>query len=316
MSKKIIYSTRPFRDEFISQINRIAPDYMWCTEITPSQVSDVEIMIGWDNKLADELLSEHASLSWFQAISAGVDYLPLEKFSERSLLLSNASGLHADSISQHVLATILCDYRGIRKAILNQKVQLWKDDSITYHSLENTNIVIVGTGKIGQRLAELLYPFGPNIFGINTSGHTVSHFKKVYPLNQLLDFLPSMDIVINILPLTDETTGLYNAEFFSSMKKEASFINVGRGPSVNTGDLIEALNKKQLRFAALDVFEEEPLPKNHPLWTMENVLITPHSSGMTPNFQEKFMKIFLENLKSYTKTRSISINQVNLRKGY
>ncbi|MGM0123809.1 hypothetical protein IGI37_001183 [Enterococcus sp. AZ194] len=316
MSKKIIYSTRPFRSEFVSQIATIAPDLVWRTSIEESEILDIEIMLGWDKKLASTLLSSSTQLKWVQSISAGVDYLPLEQFSNRSILLSNASGLHSDSISQHVLGIILSDYRGIYSSILNQEKQQWKDDSLSFRSLEHTNMLIIGTGKIGQRLAELATPFGPTVIGINTSGHKVAHFNTTYPMSQLSDVLPTMDIVINILPLTMETTNLYNATFFSSMKPSASFINVGRGKSVVTKDIVYALTHKQFRFAALDVFEEEPLPQSSSLWSLENLLITPHLSGMTPNFQEKFMKIFLKNLKSYTEKQSLSVNSVDLAKGY
>ncbi|KAF1297243.1 hydroxyacid dehydrogenase [Enterococcus sp. JM4C] len=316
MSKKIIYSTRPFRQEFITQIATIAPEFSWQTTLKKSQISDVEIMLGWDRELESELLTKDSNLRWVQSISAGVDYLPLEQLSKNNVLLSNASGLHRDSISQHVLGVILSDYRGIHKSALNQEQHLWKDSTMTYRTLEQANLLIIGTGKIGQRLAELATPFGPTIFGINTSGHKLPNFKETYPIGQLHEVLPDMDIVVNILPLTPETTGLFNAQLFSVMNPEALFINVGRGKSVVTEDLIAALNKQQFRFAALDVFEEEPLPDTSPLWMMDNVLVTPHLSGMTPNFQEKFMQIFLENLKSYHKEQKIAINQVNLNKGY
>ena len=139
---------------------------------------------------------------------------------------------------------------------------------------------------------------------------------KTFSLKQLQEVLPEVDFVVNILPLTEETTGLFDQHIFEHFDSKAVFINVGRGASVKTQDLIQALNKQQLSFAALDVFEEEPLPQDHPLWKMDNVLITSHIAGLTPDFQKKLMSIFLTNLKSYLATHNLQTNQVKLFAGY
>lgn len=115
---------------------------------------------------------------------------------------------------------------------------------------------------------------------------------KDFSLNQLKEVLPEVDFVVNILPLTEETTGLFDQHMFEHFDPKSVFINVGRGASVKTQDLVQALNNQQLSFAALDVFEEEPLPQDHPLWKMDNVLITSHIAGLTPDFQKKLMAIF------------------------
>jgi phosphoglycerate dehydrogenase-like enzyme len=151
---------------------------------------------------------------------------------------------------------------------------------------------------------------------MNTTGHPVEGFTTCYPIGDLNEIVKHMDIVVNVLPLTSTTHHLYDAAFFDAMQQTASFINVGRGPSVDTAALVQAMQHKKLAFAALDVFEEEPLPKNHPLWQTEHVLITPHFSGWTPNFQVKLMAIFLANLETFTKTGALAVNQVNLTKGY
>ena len=114
----------------------------------------------------------------------------------------------------------------------------------------------------------------------------------------------------------EETTGLFDQHMFEHFDPKSVFINVGRGASVKTQDLVQALNNQQLSFAALDVFEEEPLPQDHPLWKMDNVLITSHIAGLTPDFQKKLMAIFLTNLKSYFATHELQTNQVKLSAGY
>lgn len=165
-------------------------------------------------------------------------------------------------------------------------------------------------------MAQQAATFGLECIGINTSGHPVEGFKETYPLEKLKEILPKATIVVNILPLTDQTKGLFDAKVFEAFDKEALFINVGRGPSVKTSDLIAALDDGQLAFAALDVFEEEPLAKDSPLWEREDVLITSHIAGQTPHFQTKFMDIFLTNLKSYVDKTELEVNEIDLNEGY
>jgi phosphoglycerate dehydrogenase-like enzyme len=178
-------------------------------------------------------------------------------------------------------------------------------------------MMIVGTGNIGKRLAEIAKVMGVDTYGVNSTGHPVDSFKECYSLNNWTEELPKMDIVVNILPLTSETTGLYDASVFAQIHPSAIFVNVGRGKSMNETDLIIALQTKQISFAALDVFNAEPLPEDSPLWDLENVLITPHISGVISGFKDKLLNnYFLPNLESFIKDQSVVLNQVDLDKGY
>lgn len=315
MKQPIIYSTRPFRDEFIEQIQTFAPNYQFKTELTPAELSQVEISLGWNREFQSELLASN-NLKWVQSISAGVDTLPLEEFSKHDILLSNGSGIHSESIAEHLMGVIFGYSRGLFQAQKAQVSQNWLGSSVHYQAIQNKKLLIIGTGRIGKMVAQRAEVFGMEIYGINTTGRPVEHVKETFPLAKLKEVLPTMDIVINILPLTEQTHGLFNQELFTFFSPTALFINVGRGPSVKTNELIDALNQKKLAFAALDVFEEEPLPENSPLWSMENVLITPHIAGLTPHFQTKFMDIFLKNLESYLSTQTLVVNQVQLLSGY
>lgn len=313
---KIILSQRPFREEFIQQMETIAPDFKFQTNMTENHWSDVVITIGWQEAWQPHLLAQSSNLKWVQSISAGVDYLPLADFQRANILLSNASGIHSRSISDHVLTVILMKLRGFVESIHQQADHQWQRDGIEYKFLSDQRILIVGTGQIGQELARILTLLGSAPIGINTSGHPADHFKATFSDDQLLAEAAKADFIVNILPLTTTTKYLYDERFFDNLKSTASFINVGRGPSVDTEALVRALKDQQLAFAALDVFEEEPLPADHPLWQLKNVLITPHISGMTPHFQQAFMKIFLTNLTSFIKEEKLSHNAVSLTKGY
>ncbi|WP_279282385.1 phosphoglycerate dehydrogenase [Enterococcus gallinarum] len=314
---KYILSSREFRDEFIEQMQETTDDYQFIHDdgTTTIDWQNVAITIGWKKEWAEHLLDD-SSLEWVQAISAGVDTLPLKQFAKKNILLSNGSGIHAQSITDHLIALLFMESRGIFTAIKKQAEKQWQPNVIPYSLLADKEILIAGTGKIGQSLAKALNFFGSQPIGINTTGHAVEGFKETYPLKELVEQSQKADCVINILPLTPETKMLYNNNFFKNMKSSASFYNVGRGPSVDTAALTEALRQQEIAFAALDVFEEEPLPANDPLWTLENVLITPHISGLTPHFQKAFMAIFLDNFRNFITEKDLVRNQVDLTKGY
>lgn len=315
MTKPIIFLQREFREEFSDKIQAIAPDYQVKTELTEEELPAVEISVGWSKKFSEQLLASD-QLKWVQSISAGVDYLPLNDFSDRDILLSNGSGIHALSISEHIIGVLLGCYRGLNQSVKNQEQKIWGQDAIHYDQLAGKNLLVVGTGHIGQQLSKSIRSLGVNTYGINTTGHPVEGFTETYSIKNLSKIVSEMDIVVGILPGTHETYHIFNSDIFEKMKKSAIFINVGRGDTVHTKELITALGEKHIAFAALDVFEEEPLPKESPLWNFENVLITPHISGLTVDFQNKFMKIFLANLKSYVANKELSVNQVELKRGY
>lgn len=315
MEKPIIFLQKNFRTKFIQQIRDIAPDYQIKTELNDSEFAKVEIAVGWQKQFSQQLL-DSKNLKWVQSISAGVDYLPLDTFAQQAILLSNSSGIHALSISEHIIGTLLGYYRGLNQAVKNQAENSWQPENIHYDQLAGKNLLVVGTGHIGQQLSKSIRSLGVHVYGINTTGHPADGFVETYSIKNMAKIVPEMDIVVGILPGTQETYHIFNSHIFENMKESAIFVNVGRGETLHTKELITALETKQFAFAALDVFEEEPLPKESPLWQLENVLVTPHISGLTVDFQNKFMEIFLANLKSYVANGSLVENQVELKRGY
>lgn len=313
---KYILSKRPFRKEFLDRIAQIAPEYQFETDPTNVDWQQVQITVGWQKDWEKQLLTPNSSLAWVQSLSAGVDTLPLAQFQQQGIILSNASGIHTRSITEHVLACLFMDVRGFPKAIANQQKHLWSGVDMRYGYLSEQKILIMGTGEIGQELAKSLGALNITTTGINTTGHKAAGFSRTAPITDLLTEAAEADYIVNILPLTPETHHLYNQHFFANVKSSAAFLNVGRGASVDTQALTDALQQGRLRQAYLDVVEEEPLTSDHPLWQMENCLITPHISGMTPHFEKAFMEIFLENLEVFVKDGKLRRNQVTLKAGY
>ncbi|MHC5269812.1 phosphoglycerate dehydrogenase [Enterococcus sp. LJL98] len=321
MNKKIIYIVQELHAEHQASLQQIAPNYTFRNAEQPPTTEElpfVEVMLGWDPILGKEILAlEQSPLKWIQANSAGVDYLDLRKLEEKGIFLSNMSGIHAIPIAESVLAMLLARFRGIQTAIQAQEKKVWLPHTdVPYDELAGKKMLVIGAGKIGQRLALVSEGLGMEVAGVNRSGRQFEHFSAVYKQSELFEHLPNFDIIVNILPLTKETKYFYNDAFFEKIKPGASFINVGRGPSVDTAALIRALESKKLGFAGLDVFEEEPLTPDSPLWTRPDVLITPHISGLVRHFQKNIMTIYSENLKSYVETASLARNQVDLTTGY
>lgn len=284
---------------------------------TQLPLSEIEVVIGWDKEKGAQLLKENkGALKWIQSTSAGVDYFPLAELAQQKVQLVNAGGVQNIPIMEHVLGMLLVDYRMFRKSLIDQEKKIWEPKEEHLKTLLKKKMLIVGTGRIGQTLAQAAQALGVLTYGVNTTGKLVPGFEKCYAIEELLTIVGEMDIIVNILPLTPATYHLYNKAFFDQVKKGAAFINVGRGKSVKTDDLVAALKEGTIAFAGLDVFEEEPLPQDSPLWEMERVLITPHVAGHRPDYTEAVLAIFTHNLTSWLKDGKLSQNVVDLSRGY
>ncbi len=318
MSQPLILLMRSISDDYLASLKGIAANYRIITveEATSVNLDDVEIIVSWRDDLGNKILDSPTSrLKWLQVYSAGVDDLPLAKLKEKNILLSNASGVHRIPISETVIGMLLSHYRGLRSAINNQAQQRW-NNRIATTELNGQSMLIVGTGAIGRQLGKVATILGVKVYGINRSGYPLNDFDATYPQSEINHVLPKMDIVVNILPLTPDTYHFYDANRFKHMKDGAVFINVGRGPSVDTEALINACHSGTIGFAGIDVFEDEPLAEDNPLWQMENVLITPHISGKTTEYNRRFFAILSDNLQEYLKTGRLLRNQVKFDQGY
>lgn len=318
--KKVIYIIQPLKDENVVAIRETAPEYdifcEWKEKIPEDRLKDIEIILGGNRGFTDKVLGiENNSLKWIQVHSAGIDYLDLEALRENNILLSNTSGIHARPIAEHVVAVLLSKSRSIRESIYNQINKEW-DHRIAYDDLAGKKMLIFGAGRVGAEVAKLANAFDIEVTGINLIGEPIPNFKEVAKMDEMEKFIGDQDIILNILPLTSATEHFFNTDIFQQMKDGVQFISSGRGPTVDTGALIEAIHSRKIGFAFLDVFEEEPLPKSSPLWNIENTLITAHIAGQVPHFKTKVTAIYLENLRSYLKNGAIIRNKINYSNGF
>jgi D-2-hydroxyacid dehydrogenase (NADP+) len=244
-------------------------------------------------------MQEGTKLQWLQSWSSGIDSLPLELLEKRGILLTDASGVHARSVSETAFAMMLALSRGVAFAVRQQATSNWESPP-TLAEMNGGTVAIVGAGEIGREVARLARAFDMRVVAVRRSGTAMPEVDAVYDQSRLDVALAEADYVVNILPLTSETKHLFNAQRFAAMKSGAYFINVGRGGTVRTEDLIEALDKGKLAGAGLDVFEQEPLPPEHRLWTMPNVILTPHNAGgNTVRNVDRLAKLFAHNLALY-----------------
>lgn len=313
--EKTILMIQELLPKQIEELRLLAPDYQLVESVEGIDFSSVEIILGWSAQLLPLIESDASNVKWIQFPYAGVNTLPLELFAEKEILLTNGSGIHAHSVTETTMGLILGMTRDIVESSKNQQLQKWAPAHRIYE-LNGKTMLIVGAGKIGQQLGKVAQAFGMKTIGINRSGRQVDYMDEQYVQDELADVVGQADIVVNILPKTAATENIYDAALFSKMKDGTYFVNVGRGESVVTKDLLQALDQGKLAGAGLDVFEQEPLPADHPLWTHEQVVITPHIAGQVESYAHHLYPIFKVNLASFIEGEEMPRNRVHLTEGY
>lgn len=280
-----------------------------------SRIDDIEVAAGM---LPHALLAEAKNLRWYQQYGAGADWL-MEKpeIASNELVLTNASGVHAVPITEHMMAFLLCFARGFKASILGQGAKIWAESRRQpVFELDGKRAVVVGVGAIGAHFAKVAQVFGMEVVGVRRkAGAKVEGTIRTVTHEALDEELPEADFLVLTMPLTPETHHMIDARRLGLLKRDAYLINIGRGGTVDEKALVEALEQKRIAGAGLDVFETEPLPEDSPLWGLENVIITPHYSGLTPRYAERLLDIFIDNLKRYLEKRPLR-NVVDFDLGY
>lgn len=305
-------------EKYLDEIKRVAHSfevvYAGSEDEAQKYISDTEIIVSFDADFFTSLINRAPKLKWVHLLSAGADTLPFDMLVEKNILLTNSKDVHKHQISQHVVGYMLMFERSLNVFIKNQMKKIW-DRSVKVSELTGKTALIIGVGSIGEEIARILREFGMIVLGVRKSGKPSEYVDKMYKTDEICDAISASDYVISALPLTDETYHLIGEKQFSYMKSTSYFINIGRGKVVDQKALINALKNGAIKGAALDVFEEEPLPGDSPLWEMDNVIITPHMAGITPLYMQRAMEILKYNLNSYINGLELK-NIVDLNKHY
>ena len=303
------------------------PDLTIESALTP----EIDIVLGEPSRIKAALGSLPA-LSWAQSIWAGVEPL-LDPASRRDYVLTNARGVFGELMSEYVIGYLLAHERKIFQRHEAQKNKLW-DESDT-GTLRGKTIGLLGVGSIGAEVALTAKFFGMNVRGYTVESETSRHVDEYYhPLdslesNSLLfgkpqhpqgtraavlqSFAHELDYLVNVLPNTKDTRKIINADLLNALPSHALVINVGRGPAVDESALIEALSQNKIAGAVLDVFEKEPLPKDHPFWTTPNLLMTFHTAA--PSLAKDISNLFFENYELFIEGQPLKY-RVDFEKGY
>lgn len=241
-------------------------------------------------------IKEFSNLKFIQLTSAGYDRVPMDYIKSHDIEIHNARGVYSIPMAEFAVCGVLQLYKQSRFFLENQKSKKWeKHRGLT--ELCGKAVCVVGCGSVGSECAKRFNAFGCRVTGIDIKPYKSNDFETMLPLSRLNEVLSESDIVILTLPLCEETFHLINAQRLSKMKQNAILLNIARGSIVDTAALEDALTKN-LGGAVLDVFEDEPLKSNSPLWNMENVIITPHNSFVGDKTTERLSNIIIKNIKN------------------
>ncbi|MEF8883939.1 MAG: D-2-hydroxyacid dehydrogenase [Haloarculaceae archaeon] len=280
-------------DEHLPDVGlRVADD----ADDAPDGLADAGVVLTF--RLTDEQLAAAQRLQWVQALNAGVDSYPQAELAERGIALTNSSGVHAEQMGQQVLGYMLVFERRIHEGIRQQHAGEW--DRYSGGELGDDTLGVVGLGAIGSRVGEYGKQMGMDVIGTKRDPATAPECADAcYPADELDAVLDRADYLVVACPLTEETEGLVDAAAFERLDEDAVVINIARGPIVDQSALVDALEAGEVRGAALDVTDPEPLPEDSPLRERRDVVVTPHMAGSSPYYFDRAVELFAENYEAY-----------------
>jgi glyoxylate/hydroxypyruvate reductase A len=271
-------------------------------------IADAEILYAWN--FPRELLPRAARLRWAQSMGAGVERLTVPELPRR-VTVTRVAGIFGPWMAEYVLGWCLWHTQRTELFRAQQRERRWRQANPL--RLHGATLCVIGLGDIGRAIAHAARGFGMRVVGVSQSGGEVPKAQRVYRTRDISKAIAAADYVAVTVPLTDATHGLIGAAELAAMRPSAWLINVSRGPVVDEAALLDALRAKRLGGAVLDVFAEEPLPQDHPLWEFGNVVVTPHISG--PSTPDEIAPIFNDNLRRYLAGRALHYG-VDRTRGY
>lgn len=293
------------------ELLRFTPDASYTAE----QIGSIEVAFYsrdiWEGTVANRLtpaaqafwpLADAApGLQWLQVVAAGVDNPSYQPSIQRGVRITTSSGTNAEPVGLSAVTGLMMLSRGFPHWIQAQQKREWSPIKPSHlpKDLRGQTAVIVGVGQIGTVIARSLQALGVRTIGLRRQARAAEHFDQVLTLESLDGLLPRCDWLVLACPITPQTRSLIDARRLALLPRSAGLVNIARGEIVHEAALIEALSQGRLLGAYLDVFEREPLPPESPLWSLPNVLVTPHNAAASSGNYQRGMELFLRNLKSY-----------------
>ena len=332
-----VVSTLSFSDELLDRLRSVSPRLV-VTQQTASAAD--ELPAGWLDQ-AEILYTGSAlpdparapRLRWVQLHSAGVDHVLDTPLWRSDVAVTTSSGIHAPNIAEYVLTMMLAFTRRLPRMLAYQARAEWPSqrwEQFAAPELRRATVGVMGYGSIGREIGRLAHAFGMRVLGLRRSvgtgrlpefelpelaGRPGAEPDLIFTPDRLAEMLPACDYVVLALPHTPATYHFIDEAALRAMKPSALLVNIGRGALVDEAALARALREGWIAGAALDVFEQEPLPADSPLWKMDNVIISPHIAGFTPHYDERATALFAENLRRYLAGDPL-LNQIERGRGY
>ncbi|QHT48005.1 D-2-hydroxyacid dehydrogenase [Bacillus sp. SB49] len=286
-------------------------------EEIPKEIrSRTDVLITFGNDLTAKNIHDFPSLKWIQLLSAGLEDLPFEELRKKGLYITNAKGVHSIPMKEYVIGAMLHFEKHFHRFLKQKEERVWERETLV-GELIGRKVLLFGTGTIGTEIAKASSYFGMRVDGVNTRGREVDAFHHVYGLEEGLDKIGEYDYVISVLPLTASTKNVFSKERLATLATDSVFMNLGRGAVLDEEALVHMLKTGRLKGAVLDVFIQEPLPRDHSLWEVPNLLLTPHMSAKSNHYMTRCMDILLENYQRYRSNDPANMkNLIDISRNY
>ena len=303
--------------ERLAAIARLVPGALVEAYSTPKDaadhVADADAIALWGFQDIEPLLQNAPHVRWVHSLSDGVEKLLTPSMLARPIVLTNSHGVHDKSVSEHAMALLLSWFHKIPDVTRQKDAHIWKRPKADM--LDGKTMLIVGFGGIGRAIAARAKVFGMTILAVRNHPAPDPLADEMFSSDTVMTALPKADVVVAALPATPETNAYFDREKFSAMKPGAFFINIARASVVDEAALLDALQKGPLSGAGLDVFAKEPLPEDHPLWAMDNVILTPHVASIIPDFWDRVLTLLGQNFQAFAAGKPLA-NVIDKEKGY
>lgn len=296
----------PVTEKHLQMVREVLPSAEVMMAASSQELIDAgfeaEILICWVTGgglcIAEDYCLWDKKLKWIHGLSAGVEGVTLSRIAEiPGLRFTNAKGIHGIPISETVMGYLVSTVRMLPEVKKNQEAHQWR--RLIPGEMFGKTVTIIGIGSIGSAIAKRCKAFDMRVIGVKRSYAELPNVDAVYTEEQMDDAIAQGDVVVMVLPATEKTERLFGKEKFAKMKPGALFVNVGRGQTVDTDALIEALRSGRLGGAMLDAMDPEPLPPDHPLWTLENIFISPHMSAQSGLYMDRAFAVFQKHVPEY-----------------
>jgi len=273
--------------------------------------SDIDVMMMFGIEVRDEMLKVATQLKWIQCFATGVDHFLRCPSLRPDVMITSGRGIHGVPMREQVIYMMMAVSRDANREADNRAHRIWQRR--LWSTLYGKTAAIVGTGIVGAAIGAALQGLGMRVIGVSRTPRESNGFDEMMPADRLLEAAGRADFLVNVLPAAPYNFGLFDAAVFGAMKPTAYYINAGRGQTDDEPALIAALRERKIAGAALDVFQNEPLPPDSPFWTLPNVLITPHVGGYIVEYEDFIMPLIVDNMRRFLVGRQSEMQNIVTR---